>query len=74
MRASREVAGIGASSTGSSSIQFAMLVVNLGRDLAVQPPSRPEDTVLVHGHGWGSGRADRDVCVVHCGEVWQSHP
>ena len=26
-----------------------------GKDLAVQQPSRPEDTVCVHGHGLGSG-------------------
>ena len=44
-----------------------------GRDMAVQLPSRPEDTVCVNRHGLGSGRADQEVCVVHCREVWQSH-
>ena len=41
--------------------------------LAVQIPNRPEDTVCAHGHGLGSRRADQEVCIVHCGEVWQSH-
>ena len=44
-----------------------------GRGLAVRIPSRPEDIVCVHSHGLGSRRADQEVCIVHCGEVWQSH-
>ena len=30
-----------------------------GETMAVRIPSRPENTVCVHGHGLGSGRADR---------------
>ena len=30
-------------------------------------------TLCVHRHGLGSRRADQEICIVHCGEVWQSY-
>ena len=84
----RQAAGTGLyMSIDRPSLQFAMSVVTSvagsarstvcsatsGRDLVVRIPSRPENTVCVHRHGLGSRRADQEICIVHCGEVWQSH-
>ena len=69
----RQAAGTGLClSIDRPSLQFAVSVVE-GRGSAVQVPSRAEETVCVHGHGLGSGRADQEICIVHFGEVRQSH-
>ena len=75
VRASREVAGTGASSTGASSIQFVTFVVHPGETWVFNCQADPKTlyTVRVFGHGRGSGKADREVCAV-CGEVRTSHP
>ena len=45
----------------------------LGETWLFNYPSRPEDTVCVHGHGLGSGRADQEVCMPCTLERYGSH-
>ena len=44
-----------------------------GRDLVGRIPSRPENTVCVPRHGLGGRWVDQEICIVRCGEVWQSY-
>ena len=60
-------------STSRRRCEWHGMFCNIQRGVAVRITSRPEDTVCVHGHGLGSRRADQEICIVHCGEVWQSH-
>ena len=68
--------GMSEAKGGSSVLQ----VVRVARYVLLHPGEAwlfgyqsAEDTVCVQGHGLVSRRADQEICIVHCGEVWQSH-